>query len=50
VGAFVDPAFTEGQRLFAAAVVAAELRAGRGWYAAVAAAEKRLYERVLGCG
>jgi hypothetical protein len=49
VGAFADPALTEGQRLFAAAVVAAERRGGASLVAAVQAAEKRLYGRILGC-
>lgn len=49
VAAFADPALTEGQRLFAAAIMAAERRGGASLEAAVQAAEKRLYGRVLGC-
>lgn len=49
VAAFADPALTEGQRLFAAAVVAAERRGGASLEAAVQTAEKRLYWRILGC-
>jgi hypothetical protein len=49
VAAFADPALTEGQRLFAAAVVAAERRGGASLEAAVQGAEKRLYGRILGC-
>ena len=40
LGSFSDPALTAGQKLFAAAVVAAT--------GSVAAAEKRLYERIYG--
>ena len=40
LGPFSDPALTPGQKLFAAAAVAAT--------GSIAAAEKRLYERIYG--
>jgi hypothetical protein len=44
---FSDPALTEGQRRFAASVVAAEIGGGASEEAAVQTAEKRLYARIF---